>query len=165
MYNTRSGAEWDVGAVTGVVDLEGKVVIDAGAGTGRVAFAVAPYARHVFAFEPVATLRRSMRDKAARAGIDNVYVADGLLHSIPLPAAGADVLLTCQAIGWSLDAELTEIERVVRPGGVALHLFDTPEAAPADGPLFGALVANGYEHDVFRSGAATMHRYQKRIGA
>jgi len=34
------------------LDKKLKVVIDAGAGTGRVAFAVAPLARHVFAVEP-----------------------------------------------------------------------------------------------------------------
>ena len=61
MYDAGSGVDWDVAAVTSVVDLEGKAVIDAGAGTGRVAFSVAPYARHVFAFEPVATLRRRRR--------------------------------------------------------------------------------------------------------
>lgn len=164
MYDSGSEVDFDVAAVVSVVDLEGKVVIDAGAGTGRVAFAVAPYARHVFAFEPVATLRQYMRDRAERAGMANVFVADGLLSAIPLPAASADVLLTCQAIGWSLDAELMEIERVVRPGGVAMHLFGTPEAGEEENPLFGALGANGYEGDIFRSGAATVHRYQKRIG-
>lgn len=164
MYDGGSGVDWDVAAVTSVVDLDGKVVIDAGAGTGRVAFAVAPYARHVFAFEPVATLRQYMRDKAARAGFDNVYAADGFLDAMPLPASSADVLLTCQAIGWSLDAELAEIERVVRAGGIAMHLFDAPEVGEAVNPLLEALVANGYAGDIFRSGATTVHRYRKRIG-
>ena len=80
------------------------------------------------------------------------------------PAASADVLLTCRAIGWSIDEELTEIERVVRPGGVAMHLFGAPEAGVEDTPLFSALAASGYEGDIFRSGAATVHRFRKQIG-
>lgn len=76
-YDTGSNVDWDVAAVTEVVTLDGEVVIDAGAGTGRVAFDVAPTARHVFAVEPVATLRQYLREKATRLGIDNLYVLDG----------------------------------------------------------------------------------------
>ena len=64
-YDAESQIEWDIGAVTEVVDLDGKTVVDAGAGTGRVAFAAAPMAREVFAVEPVGTLRQYMRRKAA----------------------------------------------------------------------------------------------------
>ena len=90
-----------------------QAVIDAGAGTGRVAFSVAPFAGHVFAVEPVGTLRRFMRERAVELGIGNVFVLDGLLRDIPLPTGSADVLLTCQAIGWALADELAEIERVL----------------------------------------------------
>ena len=74
-------------------------------------------ARTVFAVEPVATLRAYMRAKAARLGIGNLYVLDGTLDAIPLPPGTADLLVTCRAIGWNLQAELTEIERILRPDG------------------------------------------------
>jgi predicted RNA methylase len=49
--------------VSDVTMLTDKVVIDAGAGTGRVAFDAAALARHVFAVEPVGTLRQYIRDR------------------------------------------------------------------------------------------------------
>ena len=164
-YETGAKVDWDIGAVTDVVALDGKVVIDAGAGTGRVAFAAVPTARHVFAVEPVATLRQYMREKATRLGINTLFVLDGFLHVIPLPAGSADVLLTCQAIGWALPEELAEIERVVKPGGIAMHLFGTPNAARQDNPLHQPLVAYGYQPGSYLAEHVHIFRYWKQIGA
>jgi SAM-dependent methyltransferase len=163
IYEAESRVDWDVAAVTEVVALEGKTVIDAGAGTGRVAFSVAPMARHVFAVEPVGTLRRFMRDKAAEMGIGNVFVLDGFLHAIPLPTAIADVLLTCQAIGWALPDELAEIERVVKPAGIAMHLFGAVTAR-SENPLHEPLVTHGYLPDIYQLGSHHIVRYWKRFG-
>ena len=162
-YDARSEITWDSRAVTDVVHLDSAVVIDGGAGTGRVTFAVAPAARHVFAVEPVGTLRRYLRDRASRDGVPNVYVVDGFLHAIPLPADTADVLVTCHSIGWSLPRELAEIERVLRPGGTAVHLFGVEAAGPLDGPLFHGLVDGGYRHDVHQVEDRRIHRYVKRL--
>ncbi len=164
-YHSGAKVDWDVAAVTEVVTLDGKVVIDAGAGTGRVAFDAAPAARHVFAVEPVATLRLYLRDKAGRLGIDNLYVLDGFLHAIPLPAGSADVLLTCQAIGWNLPEELPEIERVVKPGGTAMHLFGTSSAAQPGNPLYQQLMERGYQPETYQKGNIHIRRYWKQIGA
>lgn len=160
-YDARSTIAWDSRAVTDAVQLAGAVVIDAGAGTGRVTFAVAPAARHVFAVEPVGTLRRFLRDRASREGVPNVYVLDGFLHAVPLPADTADVLVTCHSIGWSPHRELAEVERVLRPGGTAVHLFGIEQAGPLDGPLFRTLVDGGYRHDVLPVADRHIHRYVK----
>jgi hypothetical protein len=161
-YDTGANIDWDLAAVTEVVALEGKVVIDAGAGTGRVALEAAPIARHVFAVEPVATLRQYLREKATRLGIDNLYVLDGFLHAIPLPTGSADVLLTFQAIGCNLPEELEEIERVVKPSGFAVHLFGTPHAQP-DNPLHQPLVAHGYQPDSYQNKHVSVRTYWKEI--
>lgn len=163
-YETHAGVDWTIAAVSEAITLEDKVVIDAGAGTGRVTFDAAPRARHVFAVEPVASLRRFIRAKATALQLDNVFVVDGFLHAIPLPAASADVLLTCQAVGWALPGEMTEIERVVKPGGVAMHLFGTPEATRSDTPLFQALRAHGYQPRTYQDGTMTIRSYSKTIG-
>lgn len=163
-YDTYAGVDWTIAAVTEVTALTDKVVIDAGAGTGRVAIDAAPMARHVFAVEPVATLRPFIRAKAARLHRHNLFVLDGFLHAIPLPTASTDVLLTCQAIGWNLREEIAEIDRVVAPGGVAMHLFGTPEAAQPHHPLSQALQANGYQLRSYRDGALTVQSYHKTIG-
>lgn len=164
-YDAGAEVDWDLAAVTELVALDGKVVIDAGAGTGRVACAVAPIAREVFAIEPVANLRRYMRDKATRLGFENLFVIDGFLNAIPLPAGSADVLLTCQAIGWALAEEMAEIERVVKRRGIAMHLFGTPGADEPENPLFQRLVAAGYEPDIYQEGEICIRRYRKQIGA
>jgi hypothetical protein len=162
-YDTGVKVDWDLAAVTEVVALDGKVVIDAGAGTGRVALEAAPTARHVFAVEPVATLRQYLREKATTLGIDNLYVLDGFLHAIPLPTGSADVLLTFQAIGWNLPEELEEIERVVKPSGFAVHLFGTPHATQPDNPLHQPLVAHGYQPDSYQNGHVSLRTYWKQI--
>jgi SAM-dependent methyltransferase len=164
-YDASANVDWDLAAVTEIVRLDDKVIIDAGAGTGRVALSVAPRARHVFAIEPVATLRDYLREKAALAGIDNLFVMDGFLHSIPLPEKSADILLTCQAIGWDLPAELAEIERVVAPGGIAMHLFGAPDAVSPEDPLTKGLVADGYRPETYQDGPLVVDRYWKQLGA
>jgi SAM-dependent methyltransferase len=165
IYDSEAQIDWDVAAVTEVVDLDEKTVIDAGAGTGRVAFSVAPFAGHVFAVEPVGALRRFMRNRAAELGIGNVFVLDGLLRDIPLPAGSADVLLTCQAIGWALADELAEIERVLKPNGVAMHLFGAAAASLHQNPYHEPLVAQGYVPGVYQQGDHHIARYWKQSAA
>lgn len=164
-YDAGTGSLGDLTAITNIAPLDNKTVIDAGAGTGRVSFAVAPLARHVYALEPVAALRQFIRTKANRLGIDNVFVLDGFLHAIPLPDGSADMLVTRQAIGWKLDEELLEIERVVKPGGTALHLFAVPYPAPSDDPLHLALVGHGYAAGSYQEGTSLNRTYWKRIEA
>ncbi len=165
LYDIGVQVDWDIAAVAEKVDLEGKVVIDAGAGTGRVAFDAAAAAQHVYAVEPVARLRRYMRQKAASVGLDNLFVLDGFLHAIPLPTGTADVLLTCQAIGWRVDEELHEIRRILKPGGTAVHLFGAASASSmASSPLHAQLVASGYQPDTYQKGPVQILEYWKRIG-
>jgi hypothetical protein len=161
-YDAMPTNDWDVSVVAELVDLDGKTVIDAGAGSGKVAFGAARRARHVFAVEPVARLREFMREKAASSGIDNLFVLDGTLDAIPLPTDTADVLLTCRAIGWDLDAELVEIERVVRPGGMALHL-GLPHPPPADDPRHRHLTEAGYAVVTYAEGQEPRTSYRRQL--
>ncbi len=165
LYDEASDFDPELSAIADVVGLDDKVVIDAGAGTGKMAIAAAATARHVFAVEPVATLRRYVRDRAAQHGIDNLYVVDGLLSAIPLPPASADVLLTRQAIGWNLAEELPEIERVLGPGGIALHLVG-PLHPPHHGDrLHQQLLAAGYQPGTYREASNEKRKFWKRFGS
>jgi hypothetical protein len=162
-YDAGTESFGDLAAITNIEPLDNKTVIDAGAGTGRVSFAVAPLARHVYALEPVAALRQFIRAKANRLGIENVFVLDGFLHAIPLPDGSVDMLVTRQAIGWKLDEELLEIGRVVKPGGMALHLFSVPYPAPSDDSLHLALASHGYAAGSYQEGTSLNRTYWKRI--
>jgi hypothetical protein len=162
LYDALPMHHWDFGVITALAYLDGKTVIDAGAGSGKVAFGAASVARHVYAVEPVARLREFMRHKAAATGTTNLYVLDGTLDAIPLPNDTADVLLTCRAIGWRLDAELAEIERVVRPGGVALHL-GFPHPPSSDDPLHGHLAETGHSVATYAEGQQQRTAYRKDL--
>lgn len=128
-YDRLEFHSWDFAELTNITSLDGKVVVDVGAGTGRVALEAALTAATVFAVEPVTRLRRFICDKAAKDGLRNIHAIDGFGHSIPLPNDFADIVITSHALGWQLDAELAEFERVAAPGGYIIHCPGTAEIA------------------------------------
>ncbi len=151
IYDERAAIAWDFEDLTTEVTLADRVVADVGAGTGRIAFQAAPFARWVFAVEPVSSFRRFMRERIRTEKIENVYVVDGLLSDIPLPDGFVDVLATSQAFGWSLADELREIERVVRPGGTAIHFSGMP--VDENGPIHPVVTSDkwGYKCKQYRN--------------
>jgi SAM-dependent methyltransferase len=165
IYDERVDLGWDLEEVLAIVPLEHKVVIDAGAGTGRIAFAAAQTADLVFAVEPVSSLRQFIREKASSTGVTNLFAIDGFLHAIPLPAGFADVLITSNAVGWQLEDELPEIERVVKSGGYAIHLFSHADHEQA-GPLHTLLTSPGwyYTYSRYKGKDDWKGKYWKQIG-
>ncbi|MCP4404600.1 MAG: class I SAM-dependent methyltransferase [bacterium] len=163
MYDERVDLGWNFEEVLSIVPLEHKLVIDAGAGTGRVAFAAAQTAGLVFAVEPVTSLRQFIRKKAAETGVTNLFVIDGFLHAIPLPAGFADVLITSNAIGWQLDDELSEIERVVKAGGYAIHLFSHADDNEQAAPLHSLLTSRHYVCSRYKGKDGWKGKYWKQI--
>jgi SAM-dependent methyltransferase len=121
VYDAQPFHGWDFAEITSIVDLMGKIVIDGGSGTGRVALEAAETAASVFAVEPVSRLRDFIRAEAAKNGLDNLFVVDGFVDRLPFPSSFADVVITSHALGWRLDKELREIERVARRPGVIIH--------------------------------------------
>ena len=126
-FDAQAPIRWEISEINTLCSLEGKVVADVGAGSGRIAFLVAPFVETVYAVEPLASFRIFMKKKSAEQGVKNLYVMDGTLDSIPCPDQFLDVLLTSNAIGWNLSEELPEIERVLKPGGHAIHLLQAEE--------------------------------------
>lgn len=165
VYDGLAFHHWDFGEIINVTPLEGKVVIDGGAGTGRVSLKAAQTAQTVFAVEPVGRLREFIREKAARQGLDNLFVVDGLLKAIPFPDNFADVLITSHALGWHLAEELPEFERVVKPGGVIIHCPGTAVNVAAEDPIHTCLISAdwGYEHSQFWEADGWKWKYWKRV--
>lgn len=159
IYDERAAIAWDFEELTTEVTLEDRVVVDVGAGTGRIVFQAAPLARWAFAVEPVSSFRRFMRERVRDQGIKNVNIIDGILSDIPLPDGFVDVLATCQAFGWSLPDELREIERVVRPGGIAIHFSGMP--VEENGPIHPIITSDkwGYKYKQYRNKGAWHCKY------
>jgi hypothetical protein len=116
---------WDPAEIYDRVELDGRAVLDVGAGTGQVAIRCAPYADVVWALEPVARLRRYVEKKMEAAGFANVRTLDGVLEAAPLEDSSVDVAVACSSFGWNPEKELAELERVVKPGGAILMLAPT----------------------------------------
>lgn len=133
LFNTNVDLGWDISDISAITPLKDKIVVDAGAGTGRLAFMAARYAKTVYAVEPASSFRAFIRDKARKEKVKNLFVTDGFLDSIPLPNSSVDLLMTSNAIGWNIEDELKEIERVLRPNASAIHLlraFDVHYESP-----------------------------------
>jgi arsenite methyltransferase len=106
-----------------VADLnEGETVLDLGSGGGidvilsakRVGETGLAYGLDM-TDEMLALARRNAQD----AGIRNAIFLKGLIEEIPLPADSIDVVISNCVVNLSIDkpAVLTEIARVLRPGG------------------------------------------------
>jgi arsenite methyltransferase len=111
------------GNPTAVADInEGETVLDLGSGGGidvilsarRVGPSGTAYGLDM-TDEMLALAQRNARE----AGATNVHFLKGLIEAIPLPAASVDVVISNCVINLSADkpAVLTEIARVLRPGG------------------------------------------------
>ncbi len=115
--------EWDSERLLEITDFSDKTVLDIGSGTGRLAFAAAPVARAVYASEPVDRLREYMREKIKRLNLDNIYVIDGRIESVPFQDEFFDIVMSGHTFGDNFEAELREMMRVTKSGG---YIIDCP---------------------------------------
>lgn len=127
VYDEKVKFNWSIDEIITKESLNSKVVADVGAGSGMLAFLLAQYAETVYAIEPISSFRTFIRQKASKVNCKNVYAIDGFLESIPLPDNSIDILFTSNAIGWNIEKELQEIERVVKPNGQAIHIMRVNE--------------------------------------
>ncbi|WP_191246149.1 class I SAM-dependent methyltransferase [Amycolatopsis deserti] len=112
--------DYPLDALRWTVPPQAAEVVDLAAGTGKLTGGLRALGLHVTAVEP----DPGMRAEFTRHHPD-VAVLDGTAERIPLPDASADAVLAGQAFHWfDIDAALTEIARVLRPGGVVAGLWN-----------------------------------------
>ncbi len=160
-YDRLSFNRWDDQELLGLIDFRGKVVIDVGAGTGSQTFRMAPVAQTIYAVEPVGNLRKFIRNRAEQRGLTNVFAVDGELCAIPFQDGFADVLVTGHVFGDHLEAELNEMCRVVKPGGLIILC---PGNRDRDDEVHQWLVDRGFNWGRFEEpgpsvGAGWMRKY------
>ena len=139
------------GNPTAVAELrEGETVLDLGSGGGidvilsgkRVGPTGTVYGLDM-TDEMLALAQRNARD----AGATNVHFLKGVIEAIPLPAESIDVVISNCVVNLSTDkaAVLTEIARVLRPGGrvgvsdIVAEDHLTPEDRAARGSYVGCI--------------------------
>ncbi len=90
-------------------------VVDLGSGTGLSTRWAASWAASVVGVEPNA----DMRKQAEKRPVPNAVYRTGVSHDTGLDTGSADVVIAVQAMHWMEPvATLTEVARLLRPGGV-----------------------------------------------
>ena len=120
IYDAQPFLGWDSNELRRLTDFSGKIVIDVGSGTGRLAFIVAENASAVFAAEPVSNLRYYLKQKAQAQNLTNIFPVDGLITDLPFPNGFADVTMGGHVFGDHPQAEFAEMKRVTKPGGMLI---------------------------------------------
>jgi ubiquinone/menaquinone biosynthesis C-methylase UbiE len=104
-------------------DIRDRVVLDAGAGSGRATFECVKYgARKVYAIEPSPGLLRILRQKlVCLTEPCRVLPLQGRFDKLPLADDSVDTVLSCSAFtsdpAQGGEPGLAEFKRVIKPGG------------------------------------------------
>lgn len=122
-------------ALTEITDLENRLVLDLGAGTGRLTCLLAPIVKHIHAFDISEEMLRVCREKLSKTNLSNwkIDVADH--RQLPIDDNCANLVVS----GWSvsylavwnkqtwraeLEKWLTEMKRVLAPNSTIV-LFES----------------------------------------
>ncbi len=147
-------------ALQEIKPLQGLDVIDMGAGTGRLARLLAPFARSVRAFDTSAAMLAVARARLAIEGARNWRVAVADHRALPVESHSADLVISgwsiCYTVVWEQDWQtelakaLAEMQRVARPGGMRIIIetqgtgYETPTPPENVKSYFAYLEANGF---------------------
>lgn len=95
-------------------------VLEFGCGTGSTAMEHAAHVTHIDATDVSAAMIAIGRDKAARAGIDNIRFAQAGIEDFEAPEATYDMVLALNLLHLLPEraAALAKVHRLLKPGGV-----------------------------------------------
>ena len=107
----RARPEWPEEAARWLVPEAAALVVELGAGTGKLTRAVAALGARVVAVEPDPRMLAVLRER----GLEGV---EGSAEEIPFDAGAADGVVAGSSLHWfELDRALPEIHRILKPGG------------------------------------------------
>ncbi len=161
IYDAQPFLGWDSNELRDMADFTGKIVIDVGSGTGRLAFVAAETAAIVFAVEPVGNLRQYIKDKARSKNFHNVFAVDGLITELPFPVGYVDITMSGHVFGDHPAEECTELMRVTKPGGMVLLC---PGSSMEETKAHEYLVSQGFDWATFEEPTeGPKRKYWKRV--
>src|SRR4051812_1004795 len=128
----RVSVEWDemrssfyneavIDALAERAEVDGHArVVDVGTGTGFIAAGLAPRARSVVGVDSSPAMLAVAADNLDALGLDNVTLVEGTVDALPLDDDSVDAAVANMVLHHAQDptAMLTEMARVVRPGGM-----------------------------------------------
>ena len=107
------------------------LVVDLGSGTGLSTAIWGERAERVIGIEPNADMRtQALRKLEGHPYAAHIQYQEGVAHQTGLPNACADIVTAAQSFHWmEPTSTLTEIARILRPGGLfAAYDYDFPPA-------------------------------------
>jgi SAM-dependent methyltransferase len=110
--------------VTRRFDLKSEsVILELGAGTGKLTRALCEFGATVLAVEPVAAMRAHLSQLAS-----NASVVGAAAEAVPLRPASVDAVVAATAFHWfRADEALAEVRRVLHRGGGLALLWNNPD--------------------------------------
>ncbi|GHG38060.1 MULTISPECIES: class I SAM-dependent methyltransferase [Amycolatopsis] len=131
----REAIEWGLSGASGTPHR----VLDLGAGTGKLTLGLAALGLDVTAVEPDPEMRAELERV-----VPSVPALAGQAERIPLPGDSVDAVFVGQAFHWfDAPVALTEIGRVLRPGGVCVPMWNYEDESVPWVAEFTALARDG----------------------
>jgi ubiquinone/menaquinone biosynthesis C-methylase UbiE len=152
-----------------IKDFGGLDVVDLGAGTGRLAAALAPRAKSIVALDASQAMLDIARGKLAQTGLTRWRTGVADHRNLPLERHSADLVVSGWTISYLADTNVPEwernlseiigeIKRVLRPGGTVVILetlgtgTETPDAPDFLRGYYSALTdIYGFSHKWIRT--------------
>ena len=155
-------------AIESYCPLNGLEVVELGAGTGRITRLLAPYVKSIKAYDASAHMLGVAEATLREMGLSNWEVGVADHRQVPVPDSSVDLLISgwsfCYLAVWggevwrsALEDGLGEIERVLRPGGMALIIeslgtgTEKPNPPEHLGTYFDWLTEAGFERGWIRT--------------
>ena len=111
-------------------NLNKKIIVDIGSGSGRSTIQLAKYAEQVIGVEPEKSMRDQANKNTSELEIDNIVYVDGRAEEMPLEDDSADMVAALTATMYPpeevIPMFIKEARRVIKPGGIIISVDVAP---------------------------------------